>query len=100
MLNWYRAAVRYRDRMVIANDDRVDVPVLMIRGEQDSALGLEALEGTDRYVADLTVCRLARVSHWVQQEAPEAVSAILAEWFPATRGSGTSCRSPNVAARS
>ena len=81
MLNWYRAAVRYRKRTVVAHGGRVDVPVLIIWGEQDSALGLETLEGTDRFVADLTVRRLAGVSHWVQQEAPEAVNAILAEWL-------------------
>jgi epoxide hydrolase 4 len=94
MLNWYRAAVRYPDRMVMANDGRVDVPVLIIWGEEDSALGLETLEGTERYVADLTIRRLAGVSHWVQQEAPEAVNAILAEWLRAEHGSGTNQRCP------
>jgi pimeloyl-ACP methyl ester carboxylesterase len=89
MLNWYRAAVRYPNRMVIANDGRVKVPLLMIWGEQDTALGLETLEGTDRYVAHLTVRRLG-VSQWVQQEVPEAVNAILAEWLSETRASGAS----------
>lgn len=82
MLNWYRAALRYRDCMQIGNDGQVDVPVLVIWGEQDTALGLKTLDGTDRYVADLTIRRLPGVSHWVQQEAPEAVNAILAEWLP------------------
>jgi pimeloyl-ACP methyl ester carboxylesterase len=82
MLNWYRAAVRRRDRIVIANGGQVEVPVLIIWGEEDSALGLETLNGAGRYVVDLTVRRLAGVSHWVQQEAPEAVNAILAEWLP------------------
>jgi pimeloyl-ACP methyl ester carboxylesterase len=80
MLNWYRAAIRYR--AVIANDGRVDVPVLIIWGEEDRALGLETLDGVDRYVADITIRRLPGVSHWVQQEAPETVNAILAEWPP------------------
>lgn len=82
MLNWYRAAVRHRDRMAIGNGGRVDVPVLIVWGEEDRALGLETLNGTDCYVADLTLRRLPQVSHWVQQEAPEAVNAILAEWLP------------------
>lgn len=82
MLNWYRAAVRYRRCVVIANGGRVDGPVLIIWGEEDSALGLETLNGTERYVRDLTIRRLANVSHWVQQEAPETVNAILAEWLP------------------
>jgi len=84
MINWYRAAVKYRDRMEIG-DGTVDVPTLIIWGEEDSALGLETLEGTDRYVADLTIRRLPGVSHWVQQEAPEAVNAILADWLPRAR---------------
>lgn len=80
MLNWYRAAVRHR--VVIANGGRVDVPALIIWGERNRALGLETLDDIDRYVADVTVRRLPDVSHWVQQEAPEAVNAILAEWLP------------------
>lgn len=82
MVNWYRAAVRYRDRMRVANGGRVDVPTLIGWGEADTALGLETLDGTERFVADLTVCRLPGVSHWVQQETPEAVNRILAEWLP------------------
>ncbi len=82
MVNWYRAAVRHRDAMRLTNRGRVDVPTLIVWGEADTALGVETLDGTDRYVADLTIRRLAGVSHWVQQEAPEAVNAILAEWLP------------------
>ncbi len=80
MLNWYRAAMRHR--VVIANDGRVEVPVLIIWGEEDRALGLETLDGVDLYVDEVTVRRLPGVSHWVQQEAPEAVNSILAEWLP------------------
>ncbi|MDB5454118.1 MAG: hydrolase, alpha/beta fold family, partial [Caulobacteraceae bacterium] len=54
-------------------------------GEEDSALGLETLEGTEAYVRDLTIKRLPNVSHWVQQEAPEVVNAILAEWLTTPR---------------
>ncbi len=82
MVNWYRAAVRHRAAMRVGNGGRVDVPTLIVWGEEDTALGLETLDGTDRYVADLTVRRLPGVSHWVQQEAPEAVNAILREWLP------------------
>ena len=57
-------------------------PTLIVWGEQDSALGLETLDGTERYVRDLTIERLPGVSHWVQQEAPEKVNTILKEWLP------------------
>ena len=79
MLNWYRAALCHR--VTIGNRGRVDVPVLIVWGEEDRALGLETLDGVERYVPDLTIRRLPGVSHWVQQEAPEAVNEILAEWL-------------------
>ena len=67
--------------MRIGHGGRVEVPTLIVWGEGDTALGPETLDGTDRYVTDLTVRRLPNVSHWVQQEAPEAVNAILTEWL-------------------
>jgi len=82
MINWYRAAARHRDAMKLRNGGRVEVPTLIVWGEQDSALGLETLDGTERFVSDLTIRQLPGVSHWVQQEAPEAVNAILADWLP------------------
>lgn len=65
MLNRYRAAVRHR--VAIGNGGRVDLPVLIVWGEEDRALGAETLDGTGRYVGDLTIRRLPGVSHWVQQ---------------------------------
>jgi pimeloyl-ACP methyl ester carboxylesterase len=46
---------------------------------------VELLDGTEAYVGDLTIRRLPNVSHWVQQEAPEAVNVILSEWLAADR---------------
>jgi pimeloyl-ACP methyl ester carboxylesterase len=82
MINWYRAAARHRGAMRLSNGGQVAAPTLIVWGEEDTALGLETLRGTERFVADLTIRRLPGVSHWVQQEAPEAVNAILAEWLP------------------
>ncbi|MDX1649113.1 MAG: alpha/beta hydrolase [Myxococcota bacterium] len=79
MLNWYRAARRLRDEDF--EPAQVHVPTLVVWGEQDAALGVELLEGTDALVDDLTVRRLPEVSHWVQQEAPEKVNAILEAWL-------------------
>lgn len=85
MVNYYRAAVRARAQFERAPWPVIDTPTLIVWGEEDSALGLETLEGTERYVADLTIERLPGVSHWVQQEAPETVNAILAGWLNAPR---------------
>ncbi len=78
MLNWYRALVRGGfARQRAAGYPPIDVPVLMIWGEEDTALGKETTYGTERYVPNLTLRYLPRVSHWVQQEAPEPVNAML-----------------------
>lgn len=79
MINWYRAAVRHP--FMAAPWPVIEVPTLVVWGEADTALGLETLEGTENYVRDLTLRRLPGVSHWVQQEAPEAVNAILTDWL-------------------
>jgi epoxide hydrolase 4 len=82
MVNWYRAAARGGKGALGRGKPVVDVPTLVVWGEEDAALGVELLDGTDRFVPDLTIRRLPGVSHWVQQEAPEAVNAILEKWLP------------------
>jgi pimeloyl-ACP methyl ester carboxylesterase len=80
MINWYRAAGR-RFGDVNAPAPVIEVPTLMVWGEEDTALGKELTLGTDRYVKDLTLRYLPRVSHWVQQEAPERVNEIWGAWL-------------------
>jgi pimeloyl-ACP methyl ester carboxylesterase len=53
----------------------------MIWGEQDLALGVELTYGTDALVRDLTLRYLPHASHWVQQDAPEDVNAMLEAWL-------------------
>ncbi len=80
MLNWYRAMRRPGLRM--AELSRViEVPTLVIWGEQDVALDLICLDNTDRYVRQLSIRRLPGVSHWVQQDAPEQVNELLREFL-------------------
>jgi pimeloyl-ACP methyl ester carboxylesterase len=81
MLNWYRAAGRRFGAVSAAPPPLIEVPTLMVWGEEDSALGKELTLGTERYVKDLTLRYLPRVSHWVQQEAPEQVNAIWGAWL-------------------
>ena len=82
MVNWYRAGAR--NGMKKWTPDKapvIDIPTLMIWGEEDTALGIELTEGYGPYVKDFTLQRLPGVSHWVQQEAPEAVNARLEAWL-------------------
>ncbi|MBY0519290.1 MAG: alpha/beta fold hydrolase [Sphingomonas sp.] len=82
MINYYRALVRTPDyRNALADGGRIDTPTLLLWGEEDKALGIWCSEGTEVWVPNLTVRRLPGVSHWVQQEAPEKVNAILGEWL-------------------
>lgn len=79
MLAYYRANARRLAKPIQA--PRIDVPTLMIWGEEDVALSLELTEGYGPLVADFTLERLPGVSHWVQQEAPDAVNTRLATWL-------------------
>ena len=79
MLNYYRA-LRYT-RVRSRHFPRIDVPTLMIWGERDMALGKELTYGTSEHVSDFTLRYLPDVSHWVQQEAPETVNAMLEAWL-------------------
>ncbi len=81
MINWYRAAGRHRASRATGSGV-VDVPTLIVWGDQDAALLAETLDGTGDFVRDLTIRRLSHASHWVQQDAPEDVNAILSEWLP------------------
>jgi pimeloyl-ACP methyl ester carboxylesterase len=89
MLHYYRAALRRPTRIrtvrATAERSKIEAPTLMIWGEEDKALGKELTFGTEDYVADLTVRYLPRVSHWVQQEAPETVNAMLEAWLTGKR---------------
>lgn len=85
MINYYRALLRH-GRSVDLGDSRVDVPTLMVWGEEDAALGIGCTIGTEQWVRPFELHRLPEVSHWVQQEAPERVNDILADWL--TRNGG------------
>ncbi len=82
MVSYYRALLRgggRRQRRL--GYPVIETPTLMIWGEEDVALGKETTEGTDRHVADLQLRFLPGVSHWVPEEAPEAVETMLEAWL-------------------
>jgi pimeloyl-ACP methyl ester carboxylesterase len=81
MVNYYRAAMRAGSAAMNPQPGTVDVPTLMLWGEEDTALGKATTLGTDAYVKDLTLRYLPGVSHWVQQEAPETVNGMLQAWL-------------------
>ncbi|NWH08610.1 MAG: alpha/beta hydrolase [Alphaproteobacteria bacterium] len=81
MINYYRAAMRAGEKAMVPDPGMIETPTLMLWGEEDTALGKETSFGTEAYVRDLTLRYLPGVSHWVQQEAPETVNAMIKAWL-------------------
>ncbi len=77
MLNYYRALFRHGRSELKQGFPLIETPTLIVWGEADAALGKETTYGTGRFVKDLTIRYLPNVSHWVQQEAPDVVNAML-----------------------
>jgi pimeloyl-ACP methyl ester carboxylesterase len=85
-INYYRASFRQLRRM-IRETPPIMVPTLLIWGERDRYLGPRLTEALERWVPGIRVERLPDASHWVQQDAPERVNALLVE-FLRTGGAG------------
>jgi pimeloyl-ACP methyl ester carboxylesterase len=78
MINFYRGLLRgKRSRPRVDPRTPIDTPTLMIWGEDDVALDKTTTLTTGDYVTDFTIRYLPGVSHWVQQEQPEAVNAMM-----------------------
>lgn len=83
MINWYRAALRggaFR-RFLSAAVPTVNISTLFLWGDADTALSFRTTRGIEKYVSNLTFRVFPGVSHWIQQEAPEAVNAMLEAWL-------------------
>jgi len=80
-INYYRALFRRNPFQAWGEVKPTDVPTLVIWGEHDRYLGLRLLDGLDRWVRRLRVERLPGVSHWVQNEAPERVNALMLDFL-------------------
>lgn len=59
----------------------LEMPTLMIWGEQDAALGKELTYGTEQYVRDFRIHYIPHCGHWVQQECPELVNRYIGEFL-------------------
>ncbi|MDM7999401.1 MAG: alpha/beta hydrolase [Dehalococcoidia bacterium] len=86
MINYYRANWGIHKGGLFAEQRQaiesvLETPTLMIWGEKDIALGKHLTYGTEKLVNNLTLRYLPDVSHWVQQEAPETVNAMIEAWL-------------------
>jgi pimeloyl-ACP methyl ester carboxylesterase len=79
MLNYYRNSLS----QFLPNKKWgiLDVPTLMIWGENDTALGKELTYDTTAYVRNLKIRYIPHCGHWVQQEQPEKVNQYIKEFL-------------------
>ncbi|MBD2384339.1 alpha/beta fold hydrolase [Cylindrospermum sp. FACHB-282] len=79
MLNYYRNI--FQPQTPKKNWSVLEVPTLLIWGENDTALGKELTYGTATYVRDFQIKYIANSGHWVQQEQPELVTQYMREFL-------------------
>jgi epoxide hydrolase 4 len=79
MLNWYRAAFRYRADS--QGDWRVHVPTLILWGQRDVALSAVMAPASLAYCDHGHLIAYENVSHWIQLDEAEAVNRNLLEFF-------------------
>lgn len=72
MLNWYRAAARYRPE--VRNDKRVQVRTLILWGVKDFALSRRMARLSLDYCEDGNLVFFPDATHWVQHEEADEVN--------------------------
>jgi pimeloyl-ACP methyl ester carboxylesterase len=74
MLNYYRASGFEPGKAPAPKDTpKIEVPTLVLWGEDDRALTMGNLLGLEAYVTNLKVKTLPKTSHWIVQEQSEVV---------------------------
>jgi len=79
MLNYYRnlpAKMIKKDITPI-----IQVPTLMLWGENDPYTGKNSTLGTERYVKNLDLKFLPNCSHWTQQDCPKEVNQYMSDFL-------------------
>lgn len=79
MINWYRAIVRYP--MTMPANPRIYVPTLILWGAQDIALTREMAQQSLVLCDDGRLAMFEDATHWVQDDKPNEVNALLAEFL-------------------
>jgi pimeloyl-ACP methyl ester carboxylesterase len=82
-LHYYRALVRGGGmrRQQLLGCPPIEIPTLLLWGARDVALTIQTTWGTERWVPDLTLRYLPDAGHFVHQDEPERVNAMLEAWL-------------------
>jgi epoxide hydrolase 4 len=78
MINWYRAAARFRSKFP---DSTVHVPTRILWGERDAFLVSEMAHDSLGYCDSAELYTFANASHWLQHEESARVSELLIDFF-------------------
>lgn len=83
MINYYRAlpAAGLGSR----SWPLLEVPTLLIWGEEDAFLGKELTDGTEAYVRDFHLRLIPHCSHWAQQQQPQLVNQYMRDFLALER---------------
>ena len=84
--NYYRALARRAPTVARALRRRIEAPVLVIWGRRDLFLVPELAKPDPALVPDVRLERLPDASHWVQQDRPEKVNALLLDFLKGKQG--------------
>jgi len=79
-LSWYRSLHRTWQE-ADGVDMTIDKPALLIQAAGDFFLAPDQRDLTDQYAKNLERHVVAGCGHWIQQERPDAVNALLVEWL-------------------
>jgi soluble epoxide hydrolase / lipid-phosphate phosphatase len=87
-LNWYRAL--HEDWAEgLGHDFRYDKPALMICASDDWFLPPDFTEGMEELLPRLEKHVIPDAAHWLQQEKPAEINALLVPWLTRNFGAGT-----------
>ncbi|NJK48514.1 alpha/beta hydrolase [Candidatus Gracilibacteria bacterium] len=81
MVNYYRNIFQGLLQDSRNEIEELEIPTLMIWGENDAALSKELTYETVKYVRNLTIKYISNCSHWVQQEQPQLVNQYMREFL-------------------
>jgi pimeloyl-ACP methyl ester carboxylesterase len=79
-LSWYRSLARTWEEAE-GVDMTVDQPSLFIQAADDFFLAPDRADLTDQYVPRMERRVVAGCGHWIQQEHPDVVNALLLDWL-------------------
>jgi pimeloyl-ACP methyl ester carboxylesterase len=82
-VNWYRNISGNWQRSA-GLKEQIDQPCLMIMAQNDVVLPPSAAEGMESRIPRLEKVLIEGCGHWTQQEKPEIVNALIADWMGRT----------------